>query len=304
MDSFSSYLDKNRIDLENTFYPELDSDTKKIFLIGSSHVGRLNQTYIQEHLSNNDKDYEVYNLAYPAETPRKRLLYLDSVIAAKPDLIVYGVGYRDFIQEPIQSDSILLGITLPNPNKDFKYGVRSIGYFLNYDFDNFRSPQLIFRYLVRDIFDSNDKQDTASVYTKTKPFYPYDKTETIILNDTQLQKTEGSYIFDKTFLPFYDHNPDAYALSQILEKLKKNDIKVIIFSTPHVKFYSDNMPPDPKNAFDNILKRFSEHVSVYLLRDKYIDLPVWSDAQHIAINTKSLIYSSDIAEIILNEVEP
>lgn len=305
VDSFSNYLYKTRIDLENKFYSELDHDKKKIFLLGSSQVGRLNEVYIQEYLHNNNRDYDVYNLAYGAETPRNRLLYLDPMISAKPALVVIGVGYRDFIEDSIPSDSTLFDINLPNPQADFKYGIRSLGNSLNYDFENFRSPQLVFRYLVRDTFDFNKTPDWVGNFTKTKPFYPFESQKTIILNDTQLQKMGESFNFKQNSLPSYDNNQDAYALSQLIETLKKNDIKTIIFSTPHVKSYTDNARSNFGDTFDNILERFSQDgVPVYLLRDKYVDLPIWSDAHHIAINPKSLIYSTDIAEIILNEIEP
>lgn len=305
VDSFSNHLYKTRIDLESKFYSQLDSDKKKIFLLGSSHVGRLNETHIQEYLHDNNSDYEVYNLAYGAETPRNRLLYLDSMISAKPDIVVIGVGYRDFLEGSIPSDPTLLGINFPNPPADFKYGIRSIGNFLNYDFDNFRSPQLVFRYLVRDTFDFNKTPDWVGNFTKTKPFYPFESHKTIILNDTQLQKMGEGFNFKQNSLPSYDNSQDVYALNQLIETLNKNDIRVILFSTPHVKSYTDNIRSNFGDTFDDILERFSQDgVPVYLLRDKYIDLPIWSDSHHIAINSKSLIYSTDIAEIILNEIEP
>ncbi len=305
VDSFSNHLYKTRIDLENEFYSQLDHDNKKIFFLGSSHVGRLNETYIQEYLHDNNNNYEVYNLAYGAETPRNRLLYVDSIISAKPVLVVIGVGYRDFIDEAMPSDPILLGINLPNPQADFKHGVRSLGNFLNYDFDNFRSPQLVFRYLVRDTFDFNEIPDWVAGFTKTKPFYPHDIREAIILNDTQLQKMGESVNFKQNSLPPYDKNRNAYALSQIVKTLNENNIKVLIFSTPHVKSYTDNVRSNFGETFDNILERFSQDgVPVYLLHDKYVDLSIFSDAHHVSIDHKALIYSTDIAEIILNEIEP
>ena len=303
VDSFSNYLHANRINLENNFYLELDNDGKKIFFVGSSHVGRLNQTYIQEHLFDNGKDYDVYNLAYGSETPRNRLLYVDSIIAAQPELVIYGVGYRDFLDEASQSDPTLFEINLPNPSQNLKYGIRSLGHFLDYDFENFRSPQLIFKYIVKDVLNFNNKQVIEPIYTHSKPFYHYDVSETVILNKTQVEKMGELFSFHLNSLPIYEKNQNAYALNQSIEKLNQNNIKVIVFSTPHVKSYSDKIPMDFKNEFDNILEKFSQDgIPVYLLRDKYIDLEIWSDAHHIAVNPKSIIYSEDIAEIILNEI--
>ena len=307
VNAFGSVVKKDRTDLENKFYSQLDHDKKKVFLVGSSHVARLNETYIQEYLFKNNKDYEVYNLASPAETPKERLPFIDAMIAAKPDIVVYGVGYRDFLDAVSEFDATKPPTILPDPSQDFKYGMISFERFLNYDFDNFRSPQLVFRYLVRDHFDFNKKPDNQiSIYTKTRPFFAFHGSEGIILNDTQLQKIEEGVTFKFNTMVPYDKSESIYSFKQIITKLKENNIKVIVFSTPHTKYYTDKVPPEIRNQFDLTLQKISqeEEVPVYLLRDKYVDLPIWNDNHHIAANPKALIFSQDIAKIILNETRP
>jgi hypothetical protein len=42
-------------------------------------------------------------------------------------------------------------------------------------------------------------------------------------------------------------------------------------------------------------------ISVYDLTDKYADLPIFVNTDHVAYNKQSAIYSQDIAKMILNQ---
>jgi hypothetical protein len=69
---------------------------KKIFLLGSSHVGALNSTYIEQHLKENGFDYKVYKFSEPGDKPTLRVKLINYLVKEQPDLIVYGIGFRDF----------------------------------------------------------------------------------------------------------------------------------------------------------------------------------------------------------------
>ena len=45
------------------------------------------------------------------------------------------------------------------------------------------------------------------------------------------------------------------------------------------------------------------NVDVYFLHDKYEDMNIWRDPNHIAVNSKSLIYSDDIGEMLVKELK-
>ena len=44
------------------------------------------------------------------------------------------------------------------------------------------------------------------------------------------------------------------------------------------------------------------NVTIYDFRDRYIDLPIWMDVTHIAYHPDSMIYSQEIADMILSEL--
>ena len=79
----------------NFFARDFDKSKSKILLIGSSHVGMLNAEKIEKRINQQYSDYEVFNLAKGSDTPTKRLEQLSQIISLKPNLIVYGIGYRD-----------------------------------------------------------------------------------------------------------------------------------------------------------------------------------------------------------------
>ena len=44
------------------------------------------------------------------------------------------------------------------------------------------------------------------------------------------------------------------------------------------------------------------NVTIYDFRDRYVDLPIWMDVTHIAYHPDSMIYSQEIADMILSEL--
>ena len=87
----------------------IDSTKDKIFIIGSSNVYAVNAASINEQLSNEQKNYLVYNLADMGDNPTRRLNSIDNIISHKPEFVLYGVGLWDF-QKPIshfQSQSVI-----------------------------------------------------------------------------------------------------------------------------------------------------------------------------------------------------
>jgi hypothetical protein len=83
--------------LHSNFYLNLENvDENRIFLIGSSHVGTINQTNVQQILFKNGKNFHVYNLQESADHPVDRLKWIDKIIDSKPDLVVYGIDIRNF----------------------------------------------------------------------------------------------------------------------------------------------------------------------------------------------------------------
>src|SRR5579872_3036687 len=78
------------------YYESIANKPHKIFLLGTSHLHPLVPYPMEEYLRSNHQDYEIYNLGIAADNPEKRLRDLDLIIAAKPDIVVYGISPLDF----------------------------------------------------------------------------------------------------------------------------------------------------------------------------------------------------------------
>ena len=97
------------------FYSNLNSDKKQIFILGSSQVVAVNATHIDNYLSKSGYDYNIYNLATISDTPKLRLQTLDMIISSNPEIILYGIGPRDFRSSPTDN----MEKPLPDPNAFF-----------------------------------------------------------------------------------------------------------------------------------------------------------------------------------------
>jgi len=84
------------VEQEKFYLQDFSSYHKKIFLLGTSHVMPLNSTFIQEKISSEKNDFLVYNLSIGSSEPKDRIKTLELILAAEPEIIVYGIAERDF----------------------------------------------------------------------------------------------------------------------------------------------------------------------------------------------------------------
>ena len=96
-----------------------DDEKKRIFIIGGSTIYSINAVYLNEKLSENEINFEVYNLADMADTPTLRLKSIENIIDNKPEIVFYGLGYTDFEKFEVKEFDPL-STFLYNPNKLFK----------------------------------------------------------------------------------------------------------------------------------------------------------------------------------------
>ena len=67
--------------LREKFYSnDFTNSDNLVFLIGASHVGHLNATYIENYVSKSGS-FEVYNLAIGGDKPSKRIEFLNKIIS-------------------------------------------------------------------------------------------------------------------------------------------------------------------------------------------------------------------------------
>jgi hypothetical protein len=142
------FQDQTTIRETQFFSRNFDNTTSKILLIGSSHVGMLNVLEIEKIVNQNSNEYEIFNLARGSDTPTKKLKEIPLLLPLNPKLIVYGIGYRDFIN----SDSSNNDNFLPEPSKLFKNSLDSELDFLN-------NPKLTTLNVVRNVMGDGNSED-------------------------------------------------------------------------------------------------------------------------------------------------
>jgi hypothetical protein len=276
---------------ERNFYERSFDSNEKIIIFGSSQVGQLNATHIEEKLRTNGYSFEVYNLAYQADTPEKRIKTIDKIVQLKPKLVVYGFSYRDFDVSP--------RTTLPDPKQYF----HDLASQLDIKPDN---PKLVILENIRSLQSNSLLFPTTNELTyKNTPFFTYDLTTQIqILDQTELRNEIAISEAPKINLDTAATNKQVGLLIELVNKLKKNNIEVVLFTTPLNRVYIDGLSESQKLTFKEILKRISNdtETNIHDLTYKYSDLQIWANISHVAFNTNSLIYSNDIAEIIQSEL--
>lgn len=282
--------------------------SKKIFILGSSQAASLNLNYIENQLANKGAKYVVYDLAIGADSPSLRLGDVNTIISLKPSIVVYGIGFRDFERKqqlnfsPLGTTQIVVDNLLPTPRLlDEKTDLL----LKENEFVNkiFKSPKLItlrlFNYVIRNDFGYNYPDITLKTPLIQSGITP-------IISNKEIKEK-----FDRAPVVFrgiddLENNQEFMAFTKILQKLRNNGIKVVVFTVPNNKALLDTIPNSNVKIFTNTLNKISKDndVNTYFLHDKYANLEIWGDLYHVAYNNDTIVYSDDITKIILKEINP
>ena len=279
---------------EEKFYSQNFSKNYTVFILGSSHVGSINATYVNQVIKNMRDDVIVYNLATGGDSPQIRIRTLENIAWAKPDLIFYGISSRDF-GYPIIENQIL-----PEPKLFFNKISE------NNDFDIFlKNPKIKTLEIIRTIslntgiFPSNTESIESDEYT---PFFIYSKhmEETNILN-----RTGGESTSPQKWNKEFSSNRNWQIFTKIIETLHDKKIKIVLFTTPQSRIFLDTLSQEQIEAFNLILNELKQkyNLKIYDFTNKYEDMNIWNDLTHVAFNNDGIIFSEDIANFITDEIE-
>jgi len=288
------------------FLSELDSKKSSIFLIGHSHVGQLNNTKINQIISKNYDDIDIYNLAMYHDTPSKRLEQIEEIINLQPKIIFYGIAIADFLGPCKYSNDCNFIEKKEHKILDPKDFLDNLDISKKIGIDEI-NPKFTTLKFIREGFTGNSlfpEQGRRLELEKT-PFYVIDDSYTRITNDSVLKKSviesSGNMIKDNSII---DSNEINY-LRIIIEKVQGKNIKIVLFKTPHHQYYIENIPIKSINDYQIVLEKISSemNVNVYDFFDNYKKLPIWFDLEHISYNKNSSAYTEDVAKMILKEIK-
>ncbi|GBL40930.1 hypothetical protein EMGBD3_02980 [Nitrosarchaeum sp.] len=289
------------LSVQQDFFSKIDPYEKNVFIIGSSYIMALNTTQIHNYLALNDKDYQIYNLSIFGDGIKKRATTIDMIISAKPEVVVYGITEDDF-SDPIPVNTLSAKPTsiLPDPHEFFHVGFDMIENHLKLNFPD--SPKAVTWVNLRQIMGTGADHEKYSPYPGS-PFMKISSANTVTISDLEL-KNQVAYLGPFGQIKPPQNNPYLKSLKQVLDKLKENNIKVVLFVVPHHNYLLSKAPPEYEETFDFILKDIEEkyELNVYKRNLGYSDLPIWHDLSHVAVNKKSQPFSDDVAKMIQDVV--
>lgn len=280
--------------LQEEFYSKDFSKNYTVFIIGSSQVGSINATYVNQIVKDIKNDVIVYNLAVVGDKPEIRMHTLEKILSVKPDLIFYGISSRDF-GYPVIEDSIL-----PEP----KLLVNKILEDKNSDFF-LQNPKIKTLEVIKSVLSkigifSNNAELTD--FNENTPFFKYSEelAETNILNDLG-----GESTIPQKWNSEFSSNRDWQQFTKIIESTQQKKIKLVLFTTPQSKLFFDTLSQEQEESFELILQELKNryNIKIYDLTHKYEYMNIWNDLTHVAFNRDGIIFSDDISRFILNEIE-
>jgi hypothetical protein len=229
---------------------------KDVVILGSSYVTEGIDTYIVEDvLRERGSNQSVYNLGMQAETPLSRLPELENLIASRPRMVVIGLGYRDLANRtdiyedrfalisqrihldeqyrPLYNDTQVKFLT-QSPLEHLWYERKFIGGAV---FHLFRNGVLKEKLSSREaLYDTNFKD-------------PWLLT-TNLTEEIKIQKAQEDQSRDQID---DDLNPQKMALLSTVNRLRQNNISVIIISMPMNSYYSDRITESSRHNFSVFL---------------------------------------------------
>jgi len=278
---------------ERFFSQQLEGENK-IFILGSSHVYALNPILISNELQKKGENFTVYNLGSPGDDFEERARTIGMIIEEKPKFVLYGIEPRAFETKGRNLLSTTNGILPSIPSTSELFDL--------IEFDKkgiLKNPKFA---LIRTISKPIENMDKVEKPYQNTPFLTYDPNVSKIIDFEDLYKNEKEYF--STIQPA-EKNSNLLYLKRIFYKLQENDIKVILFITPHSKIFLDYFPENERAIFENIIKNISitNEIPVYSEIDRYSKLNVWYDHTHLAVNNNTNFYSKDVSKFILDEIE-
>ena len=287
----------HRIDYKTEFFVNQSKiDENEILLLGSSHIGHLNMTHIITQIENKNLDFTVYNLADNGDSPKFRYNDLEQIISLEPKIVFYGISYRDFDQ-PIESTNV------KRNNLDIKNSIEEI---IPEELKSI-NPQLLTRKVIRNVLDDTgiSKKPSYEIKPANTPFFALGDMQTKISDKNELQRQLLIVLPPPAKIQF-DSNEEIEKFYEIIKALQNEEITVVVFTTPLSRVYLEELSKSTKISLDNILKNISEKydIEIYKFEEKYADLEIWNNVDHVAYNNKSIIFSDQIAEMILKEIKP
>mgnify|MGYP006099096367 FL=1 len=275
------------------FSQKFNPETQKILILGSSQIGQVDINVINDYVRNYASKTEIFNLAKIGDLPSERIKTLDEIIAIQPKLVIYGISHRDLGRYEEENRKMNNNESIFHFNIDEK------------EIEKYTKPRIIVFKAIKKFLNYNQSEKEMA------PFYPQNvKSMSIIRSDKFIEKEYETRSKESIGLVDYiqtkSKNEKIKDLVTIIEKLKENNISIILIVLPQDKFHVKLINDEVNNQFNSIINEIQKEnkIKVISLYKKYQNMDIWTLPSHIAYdNPNTLVYSKDLADIIIKEIK-
>ena len=284
---------------ENFFLKEFKISEKKIFILGSSYTQALNTTEINSIIQKDCTFCKVYNLSIQGDSIQKRSEVIDSIISAEPEIIIYGISENDFLNnENIEFDNS--NHIFPNIKNLISNEIDLTKYVKFLEIP--ASPKDKTWNVIRQINKDDSINQRFTPYPNS-PFLKILDASTISISEMELRSL-ASNLSSSGKINEPENNKNFQILKEMINKIHEKNIKIILFMVPMHDYALTSQSKEFKKSFELIEEELvnSLKVDVNPRTVDYSNMPIWHDLFHIAVNNQSLIFSEDLSNIILKEL--
>lgn len=290
----------NYVEIQKKFFlKDFEINEKKIFILGSSYTQALNTTQIDLKIKPQCQSCQVYNLSIQGDSIDKRSKVIDLIIAAKPEMIIYGISESDFTNS-INSEFNISNSILPDFQHIISTEINPSQYFRFLEIPG--SPKDKTWNVIRQINKDESMNTRFNPFPNT-PFLKILKASTITVSELEL-KSLSTNIQPLGSINKPEKNSTLKNLKHMIRNFQENDIKISVFMVPHHNYLMSTESKEFEKSFEMIKEDLENttEVNIYPRIKSYSEMLIWHDLNHIAVNDQTLIYSEDISKIILKEL--
>ena len=267
---------------EDEFFKKVEKN--QVFLIGSSHMGKVNATEVQ-NFSNSENI--IYNIATIGDTPFSRINQIDKIIESKPKIILYGISYRDF-EFPYYGN--IINMEELNSTENIYCSFKKVSEYFPEN-PNYQIKKLVSSDLINPKGKYVDSPNT--------PFFIYNFKDTPAsdVKDIRSEYIKNWNSIDNTFC-------EINSIKEIISKAKDNGIEIILLTTPLHNITLQEFSKSQKENFEIVKNYLIEKydIKIYEFTTRYSSINnIWTNGDHIASDPKVEIFNRDLAKILDEE---
>lgn len=274
------------------FYSDSGRDEGEyIYFIGSSQIREgIDAHLIEYYLDNVNYSVGVYNLGYTSDTPLRRITELNYLIDSKPKLVIIGMSYYQLSNRAKIHDDHLALISDRENLDDYSKKLFNENELkqikMNYIELNIYKRKFLFS-SIKNLINHESKYGNENNF-KNPYRYTENKTHEELINLTKSHGLLNWRMVNK------DDNSMKKALNYTIEKLKAENIEVIIINMPLHPLLSETIPNTTKENYFLYLN--STGVNCYDFEKKYSQ-NYFIDLTHLNVVGR-YNFSNEVAKII------